>query len=168
MLDQVLGGFSHRQSGDLRVERLHEASGLAIGIGEQGLPLRRFERGNREHRRRDRQPVGRETFEQAERQWQCSDRARCRCAKWLIDVRRLCSDDLKGLDDHRGRRIRAGARDQVDKLPPAHGRVVAVARGFIHYSGQAIVEPHLRCPVSFRRTRRRLYALGGPPLRQPV
>ena len=46
----------------------------------------------------------------------------------------------------------AGARDEVDQLPPAHRTVVRVARRLVQHRHQAIVEPHQLNSASLRET----------------
>ena len=105
--------------------------GFLVGIGKQGLPLRRIEAGGGEHRRRDGKLVGGEAFEQAKRQGQRGDGPGGGRAKRLVDAVRLGADRLERLDDDRARAVGPGASDEVDQLPPAHRRIMAVARGLV-------------------------------------
>ena len=63
-----------------------------------------------------------------------------------------------GARPRQARARRAGACDEVNQLPPAHRRVVAVARGLAQYGQETIVELHILwsinqcshvCPVPY-------------------
>ena len=86
----------------------------------------------------------------------------------LLDLGRFGADRFQRFGDDRAGAVGTGAGNQVDQLAPAHGRVVAVARGLVQYRQQAIVEPH-RFSLPLRRTEHRLYADARVALsRQPL
>ena len=77
--------------------------------------------------------------------------------------------DVQRLRDDRAGAVWPAARNEIDQLPPAHRRVVAVARRLVQHGQQTIVEPH-SCPIppdapgdgSMRRVRRAKRALNHP------
>ena len=71
--------------------------------------------------------------------------------KGLIDIGAIGADQLQGLLDQRIVGLRAGARDEVDQLPPAHRTVMRVDRRLVQHRHQAIVEPHQLKSASLQR-----------------
>ena len=110
---------------------LDEATRLVVGGGKHGAPLPRVERRRGEHRGRHRQPIGRKIFEQAERYRKRGDSAGGGGAQRFVDCRGLGADRIERLCDRRTGGVGAGARDEVDQLPPAHRTIVAVARRLV-------------------------------------
>ncbi len=139
--DEAWGEVRVGRRGDLGMQRLDEPAGLVIGRGQQRAPLRRFERRRGQHRRRHGQPVGGEAFKETERQRQSGDGARGRGAQRLFNIRRFGADRFQRLRDHGARAVRPSARDEVNQLPPAHRRVVAIGGRLVQHGQQAIVEP---------------------------
>ena len=132
-----------------------ESSGLGVGNREQRLPLPVVESRRSKHRGRNRQPIGGEDLEQAQRERKRGNGASGCGAQIFVDIGPGAADFVEGASDGRAGAIRTGACDQVHQLTPAYRRIVAVAGRLAQHSQQAIVVTHSTFK-SFRRTVDRL------------
>ena len=124
------------------MQGLHEAPCFLIRGGNQRPPLRRLQGSGGEHGRRYRKPVGDQILEEAEGQRAAGDRTGRGRAKAFVDLGSIGADGFKCLRDDLASALRARARDKIHKLSPAHGGVVAIARGLAQHGQQTIVETH--------------------------
>ena len=124
------------------MQGLDEACRLLVHQRQQCPPLAGIQGRRRQHRRRDEQAVRREIFEQAEGQWKRRDGAGRGCAKSRFDHSGVRPDRLERAADHIAVGNRAGACNEVDQLPPAHRRIMAVAGRLVQYGQQTVVETH--------------------------
>jgi len=174
--DERRRGFDTSFGLQLWMQGFNESPRFLVRRRVKHRPLMMIERRRREHGRRNGQSVGREIFEEPERQRQRGDGA-CRSgAQAFVDIRGFSADRLEGFGDHRARAVRTGARDQVDQLAPADRRIVAtgardqvdqlapadrrivaVLGRLVEDGQQTIVKTHLPV-VSFGRTLLLLYA----------
>jgi hypothetical protein len=62
----------------------------------------------------------------------------------VVDWHRVTADHPECIGDDRAGGIRPGTRDEIDQLPPADRRIVAVASGLAEHCQKPIVEPHTK------------------------
>ena len=101
------------------------------------------QRGRGKNRRRHRQSVRNQIFDQCDRQGPARHRPRRSSAQILIDRGSVGADGIQGLRDNRAVAFRPCPRDEVHQLAPPYGGVMPVARGLAQYRQQTIVETHL-------------------------
>jgi hypothetical protein len=146
-----------RLNGHVRVQRIDEAAHFVVGDSAQRLPLGSIEGGSREDRRRNGQTVRGEIFEETQRQRKRRDGSGSGGAERLFNPPGLVPDRLQCIGYDRAAAVRPGARDEVDKLPPANRRIVTVFGRLVQNGQQTIVKAHLP-GCSFGRTLLSLYA----------